>query len=298
MKNKLAIVDVTLPDWLNQCDGDYLQIRKLLAEQLPPLVEVVEVIDRLTSDKNCTFKQSIWLFEQLSFLPSAASDRRLGSELITDIISKMFMQFPRWVGQNAVINLLSKLKWLPAPVEIIAELEAVYQPVGLAISRAETFKKLIEKAEANGQVGNNIDRTDIFATNSFDQKIEVAFDINRTCYFGSRKISFRQVVSDGDCIQLNVDSRVAAQARAGRDRFPQPDHWGMVDEYLEVSNILSRAEDLGLANWFVSLADYAIGGMRWAADGYTPADVDGMICKSGFAQLMTAFEADGSADAP
>lgn len=127
--------------------------------------------------------------------------------------------------------------------------------------------------------------------------VELDFEVNRTVYFGRRKISFRQVLIDEEYIQLNSDSRVAAQKRAVRINYPQPDHWQMVDEYFAVSSIRQRAGDLGLINWFESLAEMAIENMRWATDGYQPADVDEVICKSGFAQLMTAFEAVQADDA-
>lgn len=126
---------------------------------------------------------------------------------------------------------------------------------------------------------------------------DLSFEVNRTTYFGKRKIQFHQVFDEAEYSKINSDSRHAAEMRSSRDRAPQPNHWPEVDKYIGMSGIRERAERLGLINWFTSLADYAIGNMRRADVGYSQADVDEVICKSGFAQLMTAFEAEQAEDA-
>ena len=300
MKNKLAIVDVKIPDWVNQCNGDYLQIKHIPICDLPPLVEVNALIDQLTADKNCTYKQSIWLFEQLAYLPSAASDRRLESELLTDIISKMFMQFPLWVGKNAVINLLSKLKWLPVPVEIINELETVYQPVGITISRAKTFKLLVEKSEqGDGENSKPTSKADtgnvLYAENSFGQKIETRFEINRIVYQNKTSIKFTDLRTEMAIGEVNKKSRELGDL-SYKGRLIRASQWPNVDKFLPCSSLFGRAKRLGLNEWLSSLVN-AIYCKVEGREGFDVETIDLMICKSGFAQLMTAFEAEQADDA-
>ncbi|MBL1422445.1 MAG: helix-turn-helix domain-containing protein [Alphaproteobacteria bacterium] len=127
--------------------------------------------------------------------------------------------------------------------------------------------------------------------------VELDFATNRIVYFENRKIQFRQNFDEAEFIEINLASREAAAARAARHRFPQPNHWPMVDKYIAMSTIRARAEGLGLINWFTALADRAICEMEISPDDYSHADVDEVICKSGFAQLMTAFEAEQADDA-
>lgn len=294
MKNKLSIDGKKIPEWVNQCNGDYLQIRNLPAHKLPSLDEVEALIGELTGDKNCSFKQSIWLFEQLSFLPSAASDKRLESDLITEIISKMFMQFPLWVGKNAVINLLSKLKWLPAPVEIIAELEAVYQPVGITISRAKSFKMVIEKMQTNADEASTKPADSkavklLVAENSLGQKLVVRFEINRTVYQNNISVVFTDLLRETAIGEQNKASRERGDLTY-KGRILITDRWPAVDEFLTQSSLFNRATRLGLVEWLGSLANGIIVKIG-DEDGFNTETIDLMICKSGFAQLMDAFEA-------
>lgn len=129
------------------------------------------------------------------------------------------------------------------------------------------------------------------------REVELDFEFNRTVHFGSRRIGFPDLLNERDYQLSNDLDRVKAIDRAKRKVGALPDCWPEVDRYVAMSNIRARAEAVGLVHWFTTLARLSIGEMRWVVDGFTNADVDKMICSSGFVRVMEAFEAVQDCDA-
>ncbi|MCJ8325347.1 MAG: hypothetical protein HRU29_15560 [Rhizobiales bacterium] len=291
MTNNLIIVEKNIPNWLSRYDGGWQWIVNMPIKEIPPKAQIVLALEYLTNDPKCDQKQAVLLFEQLSVLPTGANDKRMDSYLITEIVIKDFMDFPVWVGKKAVVNLLHQSRWLPAPVEISDELKAIYRSVSEAISCLENLKKRrnlhdIETVSSNGF------KSDIYAKNSLNQTVRLDFKVNQNVFYKVRETNFRRSIIDLDYKKFNIESKEEAEQKAGRPIDPKKNHWPQVDEYLGASEIAQRCKHLGLSNWFESLADYAVWSMLRCEDGYLIADVDKVICMSGFDKLMDVFEVE------
>ena len=291
MTNNLIIVEKNIPDWLARYDGGWQRIVNMPIKEIPPKAQIVSTLEYLTSDPKCDQKQAVLLFEQLSVLSTGANDRRMDSYLITEIVIKCFMDFPDWVGKIAVENLAFKSKWLPAPVEISDELEAVYRSVSEAISCLENLEKRRERHDKE-TISSNGFKSDKYAKNSFNQTVRLNFKVNQNVFFKVRETNFCRSVIDLDYKKPIIESREKAEQIANRPIDPKKNHWPQVDEYLATSKITKRCKRLGLYNWFESLADYAVWSMLRCEDGYFTVDADKVICMSGFDKLMDAFETE------
>ena len=140
--NELAIRP-NIPEWVNLCDGDWMELKKLDAHELPTMNEINATIENLTAQSNCSISDATAYAEELS-LPVANNDTRMQSPRFGRIIVKLFMEYPPEIVDQAIDNLMFNLKWYPEPEVIKQELDKCHAPVRIALGRAKNFRMLVK----------------------------------------------------------------------------------------------------------------------------------------------------------
>lgn len=146
MKNEIAIKSSDLPEWTNIGNGDWMKIKELTADDLPTLAVIDRFAEGITTQQNCNEQEALIFGKELTVdgLQTAKDDRRAESPRFGRIITKMFMEYPHAIVDQAIDNLITDLKWLPEPARIREELDKVNRPRTVALARALTLRMRVK----------------------------------------------------------------------------------------------------------------------------------------------------------
>ena len=128
------------PRWACDERNNWMAIRELRGEELPP-VEKVDKFIALVESKKATLNQAVTFSKELSKFYSKTNDRRFESKRFANIILGILMNYPVTVVDQGITQIMKNHNWFPEPVIIEKILNEICMPIKAPLDRAKNFKR-------------------------------------------------------------------------------------------------------------------------------------------------------------